>query len=135
MYTIKWGPAVSATAIALLALALCAAAWAFTYSTMIMPGLDDADIQAHIVAASPWVALIVGLPLFFVIGRWLGRRAGRDAIPTAFAFIGLIVAVEIVLIAIFAGSADPLTVIGVCALALLFKAGGAYIGARSALYG
>lgn len=69
--------------------------WVAIYSHLIAPGLGMSAYHRHAQAASPWVSVIVGVPLFYFLGRWLKSR--RDAAV----LFGLYLAFDIALLAGF----------------------------------
>ena len=42
-------------------------------------------------AAGPWVSLLAGTPIFYLVCRWIGSRVPSRAWPTAMALFGLFV--------------------------------------------
>ena len=54
------------------------------YSYIINPGRDQAHYQAHAQVSAPYSSIVVGMPLMFLAGRWIGRKfAARFAITAA----------------------------------------------------
>src|SRR5437588_59855 len=46
---------------------------------MFNPGHPEEFYQQHVRAAGPIISIVVGIPLFFLLARWLARRAPKGA--------------------------------------------------------
>ena len=44
------------------------------YSYVIDPGHDKAYYEAHVQIAAPYCSLVAGIPLFLLVGWWVGMR-------------------------------------------------------------
>jgi hypothetical protein len=64
-------------------LTLAAFIWVAFYSTIINPGHDAAYYERYAQTASPYVSIVGGIPLFFALAWWLGRRNEHRAITSA----------------------------------------------------
>jgi hypothetical protein len=73
---IRWASAVAAVLLAEVVLVGCAFGWVAVYSHAIAPGQPVQAYQAYAQQASPWVSILVGMPLFYAIARWWLRSAG-----------------------------------------------------------
>lgn len=58
---------------ALIVLVAAAFAWVAIYSHLIEPGHDVAYYRQYAQQASPWVALTLGMPVYFAACRWITR--------------------------------------------------------------
>jgi hypothetical protein len=92
------------------------------YSYVIDPGHDKAYYEAHVMRAAPYCSIVAGMPLMYVVGRWLGATPAI-IVWTIYAAIDLV---------IFAFSGPTLKMSALVALSLLTKLGAAYFGALSA---
>jgi hypothetical protein len=126
---IRWGLAVVATLLAeimLIALSiLCVAVYSYTIHT----GESQEFYNAFARASGPWVSLVAGGPVFFLIARWIRRRAPAAAFATAMAMVGLYLTIEVVVLLLWQGDtsgAIPFLIAG-----LLLKAAGAWLGATA----
>lgn len=57
-------------------------AWVAIYSHILHPGEAMDHYQQYAMKASPWVSLILGIPVFYAASRWIGS-------PTSLALFGL----------------------------------------------
>lgn len=90
--TVAWKKALGGVLAAEVLLIAAAFAWVAIYSHLIAPGQDVSAYRQYAQVASPWVSLIVGVPLFYLLGRWLRSRR------TAAWLFGLYLAFELVLL-------------------------------------
>lgn len=86
--------AVAAALVAEVVLIGAAFGWVAFYSHVVSPGQSLQAYQAHAQVASPWVSIVVGVPLFHA----LARRVLRDA-PTTWAAFGLYLVLDLALLA------------------------------------
>jgi hypothetical protein len=63
------------------------------YSYLIEPGHDNAFYQAHVQFAAPYSSIVAGMPLMYLAGRWIGRRAPAGSAITSALSVWLIYAV------------------------------------------
>ncbi len=94
------------------------------------PGETPAFYQRYAQVASPWVSVLAGTPIFYLVCRWIGSRVPSRAWPTAMALFGLFVLVELALV-LSAGSASP-RILRFVAAGFLLKLLACHLGARSA---
>jgi hypothetical protein len=78
--SIPWGWVVG-TAIGLeVALVISAFVWVAIYSYLIHPGEDPGFYQRYAQFASPVVSIVLGMPYWYLVCRWVGRKAGNRAV-------------------------------------------------------
>ena len=92
------------------------------YGHVINPGHEKGYYDAHIKIAAPYCSIVAGIPLFFLVGWWMGIRPGM--------VVWLVYAV--VDVTIFAVSGPTLNMGGLVAVSMLTKLGSAYLGALAA---
>ncbi len=81
----RWGTGAEVLMIA------AAVGWITIYSHLIHPGEAVPFYQNYPLRAAPWVSLILRVPIFFVVCRWIGRRSpGRAWLTGDGGFRGLI---------------------------------------------
>ncbi|NNE35104.1 MAG: hypothetical protein HKN13_07715 [Rhodothermales bacterium] len=51
----------------------------FLYSTLIAPGLEPSAYQDFALASGPWYSILLGGPVFYVVGRLFASRFGSAA--------------------------------------------------------
>lgn len=106
-------------------LVAAAFAWVFLYSAFIHPGSDEAFYSAYAQRASPFVALVLAFPLFYWMGRSMGRF-GDKALTAVFAVLGLNLALEVITTATMA--VDPVYSGTLSAIVFVAKSAGAWFG-------
>ena len=104
--------------------------WVAFYSYVVHPGETPAFYQRYAQVASPWVSVLAGPPIFYLVCRWIGSRVPSRARPTAMALFGLFVVVELALV-LSAGTASP-RILRFVAAGFLLKLLACHLGARSA---
>lgn len=75
MKPIYWGRAVFGTIVAEIAIVAAAFAWVAVYSYLINPGQPMATYEAYAVVASPWVSVIAGIPVFYLVSYFIARTS------------------------------------------------------------
>jgi hypothetical protein len=92
------------------------------YSYVIDPGHDKAYYEAHIKIAAPYCSIVAGIPLFFLVGWWVGLRPA------------MIVWLVYALIDVAAMASSGLTprMGALVAVSMLTKLGSAYLGGLAA---
>lgn len=125
--TIRWGLAVLATILAELTLIVLSIVCVAVYSYAIHPGETPEFYSAFAKVSAPWVSLLAGGPVFFLIARGIRRRAPSAALGTAIAMVGFYLAIEIPILLLWpADSSGTLPfVIG----GFVIKAASAWLGA------
>ena len=68
----------------------------FIYSALIEPGKDQAFYEAHAAQSAPYVAIIAGFVLTFLVARMLTKKRTQDKI-----LIGIMLVVAYIVIDIF----------------------------------
>ena len=135
--SIRWGLAVVATLMAEIAMIALSIICVAVYSYAIHTGETPEFYGEFARVSGPWVSLIAGAPVFFLIARWIRRRSRSTAFHTAMAMAGLYLAIEIAVLLLWpgdAGAALPFMIGG-----FILKLAGAWLGtggiAASALSG
>ena len=124
---IRWGLAVVATIIAEVAMIALSVICVAIYSYTIHTGETPEFYSEFAKVSGPWVSLIAGGPVFFLIARWIRRRAPASAFGTAMAMAGLYLAIEIAVILLWPDESTGVLpfVIG----GFVLKVAGAWLGA------
>jgi len=125
--SIRWGLAAVATLLAEITLIALSFICVAVYSYAIHTGETPEFYGAFAKVSGPWVSLIAGGPVFFLIARWIRRRAQSSAFETAMAMAGLYLSIEIAFLLLWPGdsSATVPFVIG----GFVLKVAGAWLGA------
>ena len=128
---VRWGAALGGMLLAEVAQIAAAFAWVALYSYLIHPGETAAYYQRYAQEAGPWVSLVAGTPIFYLVCRWIGSRgAARTAWPTAMALFALFVVVDLALS--LAAGAPSSRLVGFLASSYLLKLLACHLGGRSA---
>jgi hypothetical protein len=125
--SIRWGLAAVATLMAEMALIALSIICVAVYSYAIHTGETPEFYGEFARASGPWVSLIAGGPVFFLIARWIRRRAPSAAFDTAMAMAGLYLAIEIAVLLLWPGDSSgtlPFVIGG-----FILKVAGAWLGA------
>jgi hypothetical protein len=88
MRDIRWGAALGGMLLAEVAQIAATFAWVALYSYLIHPGETGAFYQHYAEVSGPWVSVLAGTPIFYLICRWIGSRNHARAWPTAMALFG-----------------------------------------------
>jgi hypothetical protein len=104
--SIRWGVATVAMILAQLTLIALSVACVAVYSYAIHTGETREFYTDFANASGPWVSLITGGPVFFLLGRWIRRRAPHSAFNTALAMCGLYLAIEVTTLILWQGDAS-----------------------------
>jgi len=102
--SIRWGLAVVATLLAEITLITLSIICVAVYSYAIHTGETPEFYGEFAKASGPWVSLIAGGPVFFLIARWIRRRAPSAALGTAMAQAGFYLAIEITVLLLWPGN-------------------------------
>jgi len=124
--SIRWGLALAASLLAQITLIALSFAFVAVYSYLIRTGESAEFYSAFGRASAPWVSLVVGGPVFFLIARWIRRRAPSNALGTAFAQVGFYFAIEIAALLAWPGDTSGALPFMVGGMAL--KAAGTWLG-------
>jgi len=92
------------------------------YSYVIDPGHDKAYYEAHVKIAAPYSSIAAGIPLFFVVGWWVGMQPAL--------IVWLIYTV--IDVAAIAASGPTLRICALVAVSVLTKLVATYLGALAA---
>jgi hypothetical protein len=105
-------------------------AWVALYSYLIHPGETPAFYQRYAELTGPWVSVLAGTPIFYLVCRWIGARIPARAWPTAMALFGFFVLLDLPL-ALSAGTPSP-RLAGFIAASYLLKLLACHLAGRSA---
>ena len=125
--SIRWGLAVVATVLAQITMIALSILCVAVYSYAIHTGETPEFYGEFAKVSGPWVSLIAGGPVFFLIARWIRRRAPSAALGTAMAMAGLYLAIEIAVLLLWPGDSSgtmPFMIGG-----FVLKVAGAWLGA------
>lgn len=86
---ISWRLALAGALGAELTLVSAAFAWVALYSHVIHPGEPFEFYHRYALGASPWVSVIVGIPVFFLACRWIRALVPANAMATALGLFGI----------------------------------------------
>jgi hypothetical protein len=128
MRDIRWGAALGGMLLAEVGQIAATVAWVALYSYLVHPGETPAFYQRYAEVAGPWVSLVAGTPIFYLVCRWIGSRDRSRAWPTAMALFGLFVLVDLGLM-LAAGPLSP-RILGFVAASYLLKLLACHLGGR-----
>ena len=74
------------------------------YSYLINPGQDAAHYQAHAELSAPYSSIVIGMPLMFLVCRWIGRRFEARHSVTAALCVWLMYFLIDIIVLVFAES-------------------------------
>ncbi|MBC7894918.1 MAG: hypothetical protein H7066_05875 [Cytophagaceae bacterium] len=126
--SIRWGLAIVAALLAQITMIVISVICVAVYSYTIHTGETQEFYNAFASASGPWISLIVGGPVFFLIARWIRRRAPSAALGTAMAHAGIYLAIEVIVLLLWQGDTSgalPFMIGG-----FLPKLVGAWLGAN-----
>jgi hypothetical protein len=126
--SIRWGLAGVATVLAEITLIALSILCVAVYSYAIHTGETQEFYNAFARVSGPWVSLIAGGPVFFLIARWIRRRAPATALGTAMAMSGLYLAIELAVLLLWPGDVDA-TLASFVIGGFVLKVAGAWLGA------
>jgi hypothetical protein len=125
--SIRWGLAIVATVLAQITLIALSILCVAVYSYAIHTGETQEFYSAFARVSAPWVSLVAGGPVFYLIARRIRRRAPSSAFETAIAVAGLYLLIEIAFLLLWpenTSSTLPFVVGG-----FVLKLAGAWLGA------
>lgn len=129
---IPWGWVVG-TAVGLeVAMIVLAVAWVAIYSYLIHPGEEPAYYQNYAQKSSPVVSVVLGMPLWYFVCRWVGRKAGTRAVAMCVWAWIILFLMELPLYLMAELTAYNWMMV---AISLSTKLVAAYLGGRAALKG
>jgi hypothetical protein len=129
--SIRWGLAVVAALLSHITLITLSIICVAVYSYAIHTGESQEFYNAFARTSGPWVSLIAGGPVFFLIARWIRRRAPYAALGTAMAMAAFYLAIEVIVLLLWPGEtagAIPFMIGG-----MLLKLVGTWLGAGGIL--
>jgi hypothetical protein len=100
------------------------------YSYLINPGQDAAHYQAHASVSAPYSSIVVGMPLMFLVCRWIGKKFAARFSVTAALLVWLVYSLIDITVLVFAGEFRRLALLFVISFVTKFAA--AYLGGLSA---
>lgn len=101
------------------------------YGYVINPGHDEQFYQDHVKIAAPYCSIIFGIPLFYLVCRWIGGRWEKDfAVKAAISVWVVYALIDLSIVAVVGGI--TLSVAGLVAVSLITKLVSAYLGGLSA---
>lgn len=125
MKSIHWGRAVFGTIIAEVAIIAAAFAWVAIYSYLINPGQPVSSYEAYAAVASPWVSIIAGIPIFYLVSYFIARTSA-----TALLLYGLFLLIDLSLF-LLVDTQAPLPLLQII-LSHLSKLAASYFGGKRA---
>ena len=96
------------------------------YSYLINPGQDAAYYQAHAGVSAPYSSIVVGMPLMFLVCRWVGKKFAARFRITAALLVWLVYFLIDITALVFAGELGRLALLFVISFVTKFAA--AYLG-------
>ncbi|HKO55089.1 MAG TPA: hypothetical protein VJ276_04375 [Thermoanaerobaculia bacterium] len=130
MRDVRWGAALGGMLLAMVAQIAAAFGWVAFYSYLVHPGETPAFYQRYAEVASPWVSVVAGVPVFYLICRWIGSRFPARAWPTAMALFGFYVLLDLALV-LSMGAPSP-RLVGILVLSYLLKLLACHLAGRRA---
>ncbi len=127
---IRWGAAFGGMLLAEVAQIAAAFAWVALYSYLVHPGETPAFYQRYAEVSGPWVSILAGTPIFYLVCRWIGSRDPARAWPTAMALFGLFALLDLTLM-LSAGAPSP-RLVGFIAASYLLKLLACHLAGRRA---
>lgn len=89
----SWRKVIGGVLVAEVVLIAAAFLWVAVYSHLIAPGQEMSAYHQHAQASGPWVSVIVGVPVFYLLGHWLRSRRSATLL------FGLYLALDVALLA------------------------------------
>ena len=130
---IRWGLAAVAMLLAQITLIALSILCVAVYSYAIHTGESPEFYSEFAKVSGPWVSLIAGGPVFFLIARGIRRRAPAAALGTAMAMCGLYLAIEVAILLLWpSDSSATLAVLPFVIGGFVIKVAGAWLGAGGA---
>lgn len=130
MRDIRWGAALGGMLLAEVGQIAATFAWVAIYSYFVHPGETAAFYQHYAEVAGPWVSVLAGTPIFYLICRWIGSRNPARAWPTAMALFGFFLLLDGALM--FSAGALPPRLVGFMAASFLLKLVACHLAGRRA---
>lgn len=117
---IQWGRAVLGAVLGEVLQVAATFGWVAIYSYLINPGHPAETYQRYAQAAGPYVSIVAGAPVFYLVSRWVAR-----SVPTAVALFAVFLVLDGVLLIV---GVDRWTA------ALLVQAAASYLTKLAACY-
>jgi len=92
---VRWGAAIGGMLLVEVLMIVAAFGWVAIYSHFIAPGQPVAAYQEYAMATTPWVAFLAGVPLFYLVCRWIGSRSPAKAWHTAMALFAFYLLLDV----------------------------------------
>lgn len=127
---VRWGAAFGGMLLAEVAQIAAAFAWVAVYSYLVHPGETSAFYQRYAEVSGPWVSVLAGTPIFYLICRWIVAKNPARAWPTAMALFGFFLLVDGALM--FAAGVPSPRMIGFMAASYLLKFLACHLAGRRA---
>jgi hypothetical protein len=67
-------------------------AYMVLYSYVINPGHDEQFYQEHVKTAAPYCSIVFGIPLFYFVCYWIGRKWEKDFAVKSAIFVWIVYA-------------------------------------------
>jgi hypothetical protein len=100
------------------------------YYHLINPGQDTAHYHAHAELSRPYLSIFVGMPLMFLVCRWIGKKFPARFIVTAALLVWSVYFLIDITVLVFAAEFSRLALLFVISFVTKFAA--AYIGGLAA---
>ena len=97
---VAWKKVLGGVLAAEVVLVMAAVLWVAIYSHVIAPGLALNVYRQHAQWSGPWVSVIVGIPVFYLLGHWLRSRRA------AMMLFGLYLVLDMLLIVVIPAPAQ-----------------------------
>lgn len=94
----RWLAAFCGALLTHIILIAAAIAWVAIYSYLIAPGLEVSAYHAHAKLSAPWVSLLVGIPVLFLLCVRVGRSAPAQARATTMALLAIYLGTDLTLL-------------------------------------
>lgn len=99
------------------------------YSYFISPGHDEQFYQEHVKVAAPYCSIIFGIPLFYLVCRWVGGKWEKHFAVKSVIFVWIVYA--LIDAAALIASGLTLWIAGLMTISLITKLISAYFGGLS----
>ena len=100
------------------------------YCYLINPGQEMAQYHAHAQFSGPYSSIVAGIPLMFLVCRWLGKKFVAESSVTAALLVWLVYFLIDLTVILFAGALGAIALLFVISFATKFAS--AYFGGLAA---
>jgi hypothetical protein len=128
MRDIRWGAALGGMLVAEVGQIAATFAWVALYSYLVHPGETPAFYQHYAERSGPWVSVLAGTPIFYLVCRWIGSRNPARAWRTAMALFGFFLLLDGALM--FSAGALSQRLLGFMAAGYLLKLVACHVAGR-----